>query len=169
MPEDGAHRHELVEGVLHVVPRPVPMHQYVIYRLMAQLNDQLPQDLVAVQDVEVVLEHTQLVTVRVPDLVVVPTARLTAPRYQAADVLLAVEVVSPGSGRTDRVAKMFDYADAGIGCYWIVELDPVVLIAHVLVDGDYEIVAKSDPTAPGPIDLLSPVPLRIDPSTLTRR
>ncbi|MGH3611494.1 MAG: Uma2 family endonuclease [Pseudonocardia sp.] len=35
-----------------------------------------------------------------------------------------MEVLSPGSHRTDHVAKRADYADAGIPHYWIVDLDP---------------------------------------------
>ena len=40
------------------------------------------------------------------------------------------EFVSPGSKRTDHVAKRADYADAGIPHYWIVDLDdPISLVA----------------------------------------
>ncbi|MET9263429.1 hypothetical protein [Amycolatopsis sp. NPDC004079] len=35
--------------------------------------------------------------------------------------------------------KLFEYADAGIEHYWIVDLDPPVsMIAYRLIDGDYE-------------------------------
>jgi Uma2 family endonuclease len=45
-------------------------------------------------------------------------------------VVVAVEIASPTSQRTDRIAKRKDYADAGIPHYWIVDLDePVSLLA----------------------------------------
>lgn len=62
-------------------------------------------------------------TVRVPDMVVTrvggPEARLTA-----ADVLLAVEIISPRSRNLDLHLKPCEYAEAGIPHYWVVDLDP---------------------------------------------
>jgi Uma2 family endonuclease len=37
---------------------------------------------------------------------------------------LVVEIISPGSRRTDLVIKRGEYADAGIGHYWIIDLEP---------------------------------------------
>ncbi len=52
--------------------------------------------------------------------------RLGRSLYHGADVLLAVEVVSRGSGseREDRARKVTEYALAGIPHYWIVDFDP---------------------------------------------
>ena len=45
-------------------------------------------------------------------------------------VSLIVEIVSPGSKRTDHIAKRSEYADAGIPHYWIVDIgEPVSLVA----------------------------------------
>jgi Uma2 family endonuclease len=41
-----------------------------------------------------------------------------------ADVLLILEIVSPGSETTDRVTKFKEYAKAGVPHYWIVRLGP---------------------------------------------
>jgi Uma2 family endonuclease len=50
--------------------------------------------------------------------------------YRASDVLVAIEVVSPGSRRLDRRVKVDEYADAGIPHYWVVDLDePISLLA----------------------------------------
>jgi len=50
--------------------------------------------------------------------------------YRAADLVLAVEIVSPGSRRLDPRVKREEYADAGIPHYWIIDLDePVSLVA----------------------------------------
>jgi Uma2 family endonuclease len=86
-------------------------------------------------------------------------ARPDPPRYEAAAVVLAVEIVSPGSGLTDRVTKRIQYAEAGIAHYWIIDLDPPVsLTGHLLVDGDYEVTVDGV----GVVDVTSPAPLHID-------
>jgi Uma2 family endonuclease len=49
---------------------------------------------------------------------------------RAGEVLVVVELVSPGSRRTDNVIKRAEYADAGIPHYWIVDLtEPISLLA----------------------------------------
>ncbi|MGH3752566.1 MAG: Uma2 family endonuclease [Pseudonocardiaceae bacterium] len=55
---------------------------------------------------------------------------------RAAEVLVVIEIVSPGSRRTDHVAKRSEYADAGLPHYWIVDLDePVPLLDCHLAEG----------------------------------
>ncbi|HUH71964.1 MAG TPA: Uma2 family endonuclease [Mycobacterium sp.] len=44
-------------------------------------------------------------------------------RVPAADVVLVVEIVSPGSRGTDHVMKLHGYATADIEHYWIVDPD----------------------------------------------
>jgi len=56
--------------------------------------------------------------------------RANPSRLVAADVSLAVEVMSGGSRRTDRVTKLSEYAEAGIADYWIVDLEDPVSLAH---------------------------------------
>ena len=55
---------------------------------------------------------------------------------RASEVVLAVEIVSPGSERTDHTVKPLEYADAGIPHYWVVDLgepgDRITLTAHHL-------------------------------------
>jgi Uma2 family endonuclease len=166
--DDPGRRYELIEGVLIVVPRPAPLHQRVMVRLAAELDRQLPDILTALADVEVVIDAVHPATVRVPDVVVVPTrvAERNPPRLDAADVLLAVEIISPGTRRTDRVTKLTEYADAGIAAYWLVDLDPpTTLTAYTLVDGDYEIAAEGT----ADLTLLSPAEVQIRVERLTTR
>jgi Uma2 family endonuclease len=62
-------------------------------------------------------------------------------RVDPSDVVLVVEIVSPGSRRTDRVMKAYEYAKAGIEYYWIVDLDADPderFLAHVLHEGTYQ-------------------------------
>jgi Uma2 family endonuclease len=168
LPEDRSHRFELAEGILLVSPRPALLHQLVTQQLGAELNRQLPTELTAVPDFEVVVAAAFPPTVRAPDVVVVPTSRVqdNPPRLPAADVLLAVEIMSPGTGRTDRVTKPAEYAEAGIPHYWLFDIEPpVTLTAHLLVDGAYEVVAEGA----GLADLSGPAPVRLDLDSLLRR
>ncbi|MEU6186238.1 Uma2 family endonuclease [Nocardia sp. NPDC047038] len=145
LPEDSSRNYELVEGVLVVSPKPVSQHQRAVLRLGPQLEPQLPDTHGVLADTEVVIDAGSVPTIRVPDILVVPEAGIEAnlPRYDAADVLLAVEILSPGSRRTDRVTKFFEYAEAGIEYYWLIDLDkPTSLAAYHLIGRDYELVAE---------------------------
>ncbi|MEV0680530.1 Uma2 family endonuclease [Actinosynnema sp. NPDC050436] len=168
LPEFESHHVELVEGILLVTPGRASRHQMAVKRLGTSLDAQLPQSVIAVPEVDVLVDPVPPVTVRAPDLVVVQTAlALEYPtRYDADDVLVAVEVVSPGTGRTDRIVKPVEYADAGIPHYWLVELDdPITLTAFTLVDGDCEHVAGGT----GEVSVPSPFPVALDlPTLLTR-
>jgi Uma2 family endonuclease len=140
LPETPEFHVEVVEGVLLVSPRPLWLHQRAAMRLGYWLDEQLPGEFSALVEVEMVVAETP-VTVRVPDVIVVPSALVeTNPaRCYAADVKLAVEVLSEGSRRTDRVTKFSEYAEAGIEHYWIVDLDaPASMITYRLIDEDYE-------------------------------
>jgi Uma2 family endonuclease len=140
LPETTEFHVEVVEGVLLVSPRPLSFPQRAVTRLGYWLDEQLPGKLSALSEVEMVVAEVPL-TVRTPDVVVVPAAQVeTNPaRYDAADVKLAVEVLSEGSRRTDRVTKFSEYAEAGIEHYWIVDLDsPNSMITYRLIEGEYE-------------------------------
>lgn len=79
---------------------------------------------------EVVLQEGWPPTVRIPDVVVASTDLIeqNPSRLHAEDVLLAIEVVSPGPGQTDRVVKRHEYAKVGISAYRVVELgDPATV------------------------------------------
>lgn len=60
-----------------------------------------------------------------PDISVIRAGAVTGPEqtsFEAADVLLAVEVVSPDSEARDRDTKPRKYAAAGIEHFWLVEM-----------------------------------------------
>ncbi|MCA4995831.1 Uma2 family endonuclease [Tsukamurella tyrosinosolvens] len=63
--------------------------------------------------------------------------------HSAADVLLAVEVLSPGTRRVDLVMMRSEYADAGIPHYWIVDLDASTLEALAFSGDGYESVTAT--------------------------
>lgn len=132
MPEDELHHVECAEGVLVVTPSPILIHQHLMLRLAMVLDAQLPHELIPIVDVDTLLEESPL-TVRRPDIVVVPRAfAATKPkRARAEDVRLAVEILSPGTRRLDRVMKLNEYGEFGIDEYWIVDpADPTSLVVH---------------------------------------
>jgi len=138
--QDTSRRIELVEGVLLVSPRPVARHQLVVLAIAAALDTQLRPAWRALPEVEVTVEETAPPTVRTPDVSVVRAhATDGRARQSPSDVLAVVEVLSPGSRRTDRILKLSEYAEAGIGCYLLVEPGPPVsMVEFELVERRYE-------------------------------
>lgn len=122
---DPTRRWELSEGTLIMSPRPHPRHQRISIRLIRLLQDHLPDGLDAVPEIEVITRASFPPSVRDPDIVVVPDRvfEQRSARVAAADVVLVIEIVSPGSRGTDHVMKMHEYAQAGIEHYWIVDPD----------------------------------------------
>jgi Uma2 family endonuclease len=135
---------ELLEGRLLMSPSPVPDHNVAAAELLVQLRPQLPEQLEVIPDVDVDLQLAapdQPGFSRRPDLVIGSRAARARVRTEgglirAGEVLIVVEVVSPGSRRTDYITKRGEYADAGIPHYWIVDLDkPVSLVDCHLPEG----------------------------------
>lgn len=165
--EDDRYRSELQEGNLVMSPSAAPDHMIVMRQLLIQLDEQLPPGLQVIPDIDVDLELTSRGKpgfVRRPDLVVVHQAAVERVRrdggvLRACEVLVVIEIVSPGSQRTDHVIKRGEYADAGIPHYWIVDLDgPVTLIdCHLAAEFGYQdagpVTGRFATTEPFPICL----------------
>jgi Uma2 family endonuclease len=158
---------ELVEGRLLMSPSPTADHSYASVELSFRFRLQLPAELEVLLDLDVDLELAPAEapgTVRRPDLSVVPRAARQRTRREgglvrASEVLLAVEIVSPGSCRMDNMVKRAEYADAGIPHYWVVDLDePVSLVACHLAgafgyaDGG-AVAGRFQTTEPFPIEV----------------
>ena len=140
LPENGDVTCELQEGALVMSPSLLPEHQRCVRRLLRLIEDHLPDGLEILPDVDIdlqLVEPTRPGFVRRPDLVVVPTAAIDRREQEggllrAGEVVLAVEIVSVGSERTDRTIKHGEYADAGIPHHWIVDIDsrPTLTACH---------------------------------------
>jgi Uma2 family endonuclease len=144
LPEGLPAKVELLEGVLMVWSRPSARHQRIAVLVMNALASVLPAEWCAVPELDVLIEGGPTPTIRAPDVVVIRTATADhRTRQDPADVLLAVEVQSPGSRRTDRVAKLAEYAEVGIAHYLLVEPGPPVVLTELLLeDGAYRIRAE---------------------------
>jgi Uma2 family endonuclease len=161
-------RTELAEGRLELSPSPRFRHSRACSKLWARLEEQLPGEFVPVEDIDVDLQLAPPEapgTVRRPDVIIARRAATDRVNqegeiYQASDVVLAVEVVSPGSRRLDRRIKRDEYADAGIPHYWIVDLDePVSLLACHLA-GEFGYVDGGAVT--GTFRTTEPFPVEVD-------
>ena len=147
LPEATDGRYELQEGKIVMSPGPAPGHQFCQHRLQVLLDPQVPDDFRLLPTVDVDLElvpATRPGFVRIPDLVVVTRSGFERSHrggglLRAEEVVLAVEIVSDGSQRTDRMIKHDEYADAGIPHYWIVDIDdrPALTACHLAGEFGY--------------------------------
>ncbi|PJN31186.1 hypothetical protein CG717_15475 [Streptomyces sp. CB02613] len=113
---------ELIDGSLVFVSPQRDFHSTMIDLLMTGLRSTAPPEVRVRREMTVVLDRRNAPE---PDVSVVRTEAITGldvTRYQAADVLLAVEVVSLDSEARDREAKPHKYATAGIPHFWLVEM-----------------------------------------------
>jgi Uma2 family endonuclease len=117
LPDDGM-RHELLDGVLLVSPSPVTGHQRAVFRIAQHLDAACPPGYEAfVAPFDWRPDET---TSLEPDVLVVPQSALTDKNVVGTPVVV-VEVLSPGTARIDRTAKMSRYFDGGIAQYWLVD------------------------------------------------
>jgi Uma2 family endonuclease len=117
-------RYELVDGELLVTPSPNWPHQRAVSLLFSTLDRYLagqPVGRVNISPFDVELALESLVQ---PDVFLVPLheVRRLLNEMPARELLLAAEVLSPSSGRHDRVRKRPHY-QRHVPEYWIVDLD----------------------------------------------
>ncbi len=107
-------------------------------------------------------------TVRRPDLAVVTRDAFERREREggllrASELLVAIEILSPGSIRVDRVLKSSEYADAGVQHYWLVDIgetgDRPELTAHHLA-GEFGYMTAGPVS--GTFATTEPFPVRID-------
>ncbi|MEU5167474.1 MULTISPECIES: Uma2 family endonuclease [Streptomyces] len=113
---------ELLDGSLIFVSPQRIFHSRMIDLLTYGLRSGAPSELKVVREMTVALDRRNAPE---PDVSVVRAEAVTGrelTRFDAADVLLAVEVVSPDSEARDRDTKPQKYAAAGIPNFWLVEM-----------------------------------------------
>jgi Uma2 family endonuclease len=129
---------ELMEGRVITTPGPGLVHNLAALALAGQVEPQVPPGLASVFgcDVDLCLApRGEPGFSRRPDLQIFSRSALHRIKedntmIRAAEVAVVVEIVSPGSKRTDYQVKHAEYADAGIPHYWIIDIiEPVSLVA----------------------------------------
>lgn len=124
LPEDG-NRYEIIDGELLVTPAPSIRHQRLVGALLKRLVAYLDACRVGeafVSPADIVLARDTLVQ---PDVFVISRSGGPAPQSwsEVGPLLLAVEVLSPGTMRADRYRKRPRYQEAGVAECWIVDAD----------------------------------------------
>lgn len=115
-------RHELLDGELIVTPAPAQAHQSVVIRLVDELVAYLRplgrRETLFAGPADIWWDDHNLVQ---PDLLVLHPDDVTGAWKDAKRLLLAVEVLSPGTSRNDRGRKRALYQRHGVETYWIVD------------------------------------------------
>jgi Uma2 family endonuclease len=131
IPDLPAHT-ELIDGSLVFVSPQASFHTKILDVLVHALRQAAPENLRVRREMSVILAEDQRPE---PDLVVVNAEAVrdddSETFYEARDVVLAVEVVSPESTTRDRHRKPVLYAQAGIPHFWRVEKDSGKPVAYV--------------------------------------
>ena len=168
-PTDGA-RLELILGYLHVNPPPSGQHQKATFRLARVLEDALHDagrtDLHVLPGVGVEIS-TPWRTALIPDIAILNT-KPVGPCFRPENLLLAVEIWSPGNSRTEQETKTAAYAGANVPYFWSVNQDrigTITVTSHRLNDGRYVEECTATPGAEVTFEA-APVPVTFDPARL---
>jgi len=131
-------RLELVDGEIAVSPSPVPDHAYTVLALGSMLKAYVEKnDLgMVLCDVDTIFgEHD----VRRPDIFYFKKSRqrLIGEKAIEGPPDLAVEVLSPGTERSDRRDKFRLYAAGKVKHYWIIDPRQKTMESYTLRSGKY--------------------------------
>ena len=133
-PDDEALRYELDDGCLVVSPPTPTAHSMAATELAVLIHPALGQDYRVVVEGSLLFDERNY---REPDVLVLRRHELLTTYAAAADVLLAVEVMSPSSISRDRLIKPAQYAAAGIQHFWRLEPVDRVLVTYALEGQTY--------------------------------
>lgn len=124
LPDDGVRR-ELLDGELVVMPAPSLSHQNVVgafYRALFTYTEAQHVGTTHASPADIEFSPRRLLQ---PDVFVAPLVDGRGARNwtEIKSLLLAIEVLSPTSARTDRITKRHIYMTEQVDEYWIVDLD----------------------------------------------
>jgi Uma2 family endonuclease len=134
---------ELSEGELIMPPHPTHTHQRTVIKLAAALYAFVQRHELGTLQVAPLPVRLWPGKIREPDILFVAkehSDRIGEQFYGPPD--LVVEVLSSGTWRVDRREKMVEYAQAGIGEYWMVDPDAGTVEVLVLRAGAYTLLGK---------------------------
>jgi len=128
---------ELTDGCLEVLPMPTDRHQAILAFLYRAFSDFIGPRGGTVRFAPLRL-RIRAHKFREPDLLLLKSAsdaRRQDRFWTGAD--LALEVVSPDKPRRDLIEKRGDYAEGGVGEYWIVNPEAETISVLRLESGAY--------------------------------
>jgi Uma2 family endonuclease len=165
-------RVELIDGALVVTPAPAGRHQMVANRLVILLAEALgaSDPTVEATGMGVVSPDMRPEQGLIPDVLVARSTESMAEEMilAAADVVLAVEVLSPPSRARDRVDKLRIFAGMGIPHYWIVDpRAPVTITTLVLDGGSYQ--QRDSASGDEALSVTDPFQVTLTPSALASK
>lgn len=139
------HRYETSpEGALSVMPPPDSEHAAIASRLLVWLAMAgWPAEQV-LQAAGVRIPGPEGDGGRIPDLTLWSKPQPRTVWLPVTDLLLVIEIVSPGSEAMDELVKIHEYARAGIARYWVVNRDASqsVTLHRLQPSGEYEVAVK---------------------------
>jgi Uma2 family endonuclease len=136
---------ELWDGEIIMSPTPVPNHQRVVSRLFKLMDSFVTENKlgeVFISPLDVILTQKRVVQ---PDVFFISQSRLNlvTDRVRCAPDL-AVEVISEGSWKRDRVEKKDLYEQHGVREYWIVDLEARTIEVFSLDKGAFKLASKAE-------------------------
>ena len=144
LPEEPGYSFEILDGLLIKELAPSVPHQRVSRRLQRVLEDYFwehdPTGEVLNAPLDVTFGERNVVQ---PDLLYVSGAQKDIVEHSRIDgpPALVVEILSPSTGRKDRLQKMRAYQKAGVSHYWLISPEEKTLECFHLVGGLYTVVA----------------------------
>ena len=121
-------RYELLDGELLETPAPRGPHQIAVGEFLFVLKGYLSQHPIGLALTSPADLELRRDTIVQPDVFVIANSsvRVTGRQAEWSDIttlMLAVEILSPSSLRTDRIVKRDFYLANNVEEYWIVDLD----------------------------------------------
>lgn len=144
LPEEPGYHFEILEGLLIKEPSPNVGHQRVSRRLQRILEDYFWEVDEEGEIFDAPLDVTfHDITVVQPDLFYVSGEQKQIVKETRIDgpPALVVEILSPSSGRRDRLQKLRIYQKVQVQHYWLVNPQDKTLECFSLHDGIYALVA----------------------------
>ena len=147
---------ELWDGEVIRSPTPVPNHQRIVsrlYKLMDAFVEERELGEVFISPLDVILSQHRVVQ---PDVFFISKARLklVTDRVRCAPDL-AVEVISEGSWRRDRVDKKDLYEQFAVREYWIVDPEAQTIEVFALEKGAFKLASRAEQSDTASSELLS--------------
>jgi Uma2 family endonuclease len=136
---------ELWDGEIIMSPTPIPNHQRIVYRFAKLLEGFVTARKlgeVFLSPLDVVLTQHRVVQ---PDVFFISKSRLNlvTDRVRCTPDL-AVEVISEGSWKRDRVEKKDLYEQHGVREYWIVDPEAQTIEVFALDRGAFKLASKAE-------------------------